>query len=191
MSQSRIQGEYMFNMQEMVAGFKFTADGKFEFFHSYGAIDRTASGTFTVEGKTILLKSDKAAGKDFNVIEQSKLGIGYSLQFKDAETYFINEIRCTFFIGGERHDEYTDQKGLLTVPYPHCDSILVFHPLFPDFVTCIKDDKNENNHFVLTLNPSLAQVSFKGIDFTIEDEITISCMHNYLIPVEGIRFKKQ
>ncbi len=191
MSQTKVAGEYIFSRQEMVAGFKFTEDGKFDFFLSYGAVDRTASGTFKVEGKTIKLKSDKAAGKDFNVIAQFKSGIGYSLKFQDAQAYFLDGIRCTFFIGGERHDEYVDNKGMLTVPYPHSDSIFVFHTLFPDFVTCIKDDKNENNNFTLTLNPSLAQVSFKGIDFTIEDDSTISCMHNYLIPVEGIRFKKQ
>lgn len=191
MSQTQVAGEYIFHKQEMVAGFKFTKDGKFDFFLSYGAVDRNASGTFTVEEKTIKLKSDKVAGKDFNVISQSKSGSGYSLKFQDTEAYFINEIRCSFFIGGVRHDEFTDQEGMVTVGYPHCDSIFVFHPLFPDFVTRIKDDKDENNHFLLTLNPSLSQVSFKGIDFTIEDDSTISCMHNYLLPFEDISFKKE
>lgn len=190
MSQSTIQGEYSFHMQEMVAGFKFSA-GKFDFYYSYGAADRTASGTFTVEGKTIKLKSDKEPGKDFTITNQSKQGDGYTIKFEDANEYFVNYIRCSFFIDGERHDEYTDKHGIVKVNYPHCDSIFVFHELFPDFATCIKDEKNENNNFSLTLNPSLAQVSFKGIDFTIENDTTISCMHNYLMPVEDIKFEKE
>ncbi len=191
MTQTPIEGEYIFNRKEMAAGFKFTADGKFDFFFSYGASDRTAKGTFNVEGKTIKLKSDKPAGKDFTVTAQSKSGTGYSMKFEDADPVFLNEIRCSFFTGGVRKDEYTDQKGELNIDIPTCDSIFVFHPLFADFVTCIKDEKNDNNHFILTLNPSLAEVSFKGIDFKIEDDSTISCMHNYLIPLEDIQFTRQ
>lgn len=191
MTQTHVEGEYIFNRQEMVAGFKFSQDGKFDFFFSYGAADRTATGTFTVEGKTIKLKSDKPAGKDFNVIAQSKSGKGYSIKFEDAEAMFLNEIRCSFFTGGIRKDEYTDEKGELNIDIPPCDSIFVSHPLFADFVTCIKDEKNENNHFTLTLNPSLSKVSFKGIDLTINDDGTLSCIHNYLIPLEDILFEKQ
>lgn len=191
MAQTHIEGEYIFNRQEMVAGFKFTKEGKFDFFCSYGASDRTATGTFIVEGKTIKLKSDKPAGKDFNVKAQSKSGTGYSIKFEDADAIFLNEIRCSFFTGGVRKDEYTDEKGILNMDIPDCDSIFVYHPLFPDFVTCIKEEKNHNNNFVLTLNPSLAQVSFKGIDLTINDDGTLGCIHNYLIPLEDIHFEKQ
>ncbi|MEO6546644.1 MAG: hypothetical protein ABIN94_01540 [Ferruginibacter sp.] len=191
MSQTKVQGEYIFSQREMVAGFTFTEDGKFDFFFSYGAVDRTASGTFTIDKKMIKLQSEKIAGKDFNVISQSKSGTGYSLKFEDPNPVFLDGIRCTFFIGGVTHEEFTDQSGIVNVPYPHCDSIFVLHTLFPDFSTLIKDNKNESNHFVLALNPSLAQVSFKGIDFTIDDDKTISCMHNYFMPIEDIRFKKQ
>lgn len=190
MAQSKFQGEYSFHMQEMVAAFNFTSDGKFEFYYSYGAADRTATGNFTIEGKTIKLKSNKEAGKDFTTTQQSKAGKGFTIKFEDDNKYLLNEIRCSFFIAGVRHDEYTNENGEVKVDYPNCDSIFVFHQLFSDFATLIKDEKNENNNFTLTLNPSLAQVSFKGIDFTIVDDHTISCMHNYLIPLEDIKFKK-
>ena len=184
-------GEYIFNRQEMVAGFKFAENGKFEFFFSYGVVDRMASGTFTVEGKTIKLKSNKIPGKDFNVVTQTKSGTGYTIKVENENNFFVDEILCTFFIGGEKHEEYTDRQGMVTVPYPHCDSIYVQHSLFPDISTLIKDEKNDNNNFVLTLNSSLTQVSFKGIDFTINDDNSISCMHNYFMPLEDIRFKMQ
>jgi hypothetical protein len=50
-----IEGEYYFRRQEMIAVFKFSVTGKFDFFHSYGAIDRNASGTFTIDGDTLKL----------------------------------------------------------------------------------------------------------------------------------------
>lgn len=191
MSQSIVQGEYYFRKMEMVAGFKFSADGKFDFFYSYGAVDRNATGTFEVSGDTIKLKSSKEAGKDFSVVKESKSGKGYTVQFTAPNPYLLNHIRCTFFVGTERVDEYTDNKGQVKVDLPHCDKIYVQHTLFPDIVTLIKDEKNDHNNFTLSLNPSLEQVSFKGIDFKIEDDKTISCYPNYLMEMENIRFIKQ
>ena len=191
MTQSRVQGEYMFNRQEMVAGFDFSADGKFKFFHSYGAVDRTATGTFTVKGDTLILKSNKEAGHDFTVKSQLKEGKGYTVKVEDANKYFLAHIRCSFFIGSERHDEITDAKGEIKVDFAHVDKIYVQHLLFPDIVTLVKDEHNINNSFVLTLNPSLGEISFKGIDFKIIDHGTISCIPNYFMMLEDIKFKKQ
>jgi hypothetical protein len=77
------------------------------------------------------------------------------------------------------------------VDYPHCDKIFVYHALFPDVVTLIKDETNNNNRFILTLNPSLELVSFKGVDLKIESDSTLSCIPNYLMMLENIKFKKQ
>lgn len=191
MSQSTVKGQYIFTRQEMAAGFYFMDNGKFDFFFSYGASDRTASGTFTVEGDTIKLKSDKEPGKDFTIIDQSRETNGYQIVITGAEKFLWKNIRCTFYIGNERHDEFTDIDGEINVDYPHCDKIFVYHTLFPDIVTLIKDETNNNNRFILTLNPTLAQVSFKGIDFKIENDSSISCIPNYLMMLEDIKFKKQ
>lgn len=191
MAQSKVQGEYVFNRQEMVAGFDFSADAKFKFFYSYGAIDRTATGTFTVKGDTLTLKSNKKSGHDFTVKSQSKEGKGYTIKIEDANEYFLANIRCSFFTGKERHDEITDEKGEIKVAFEQVDKIYVQHLLYPDMVTLVKDERNANNRFVLTLNPSLAQVSFQGIDFKINNDKTLSCTSNYFMMLDDIKFKKQ
>ena len=65
-------GEYLFNKMEMAAGFNFTKDGKFQFFYTYGASDRNATGTYTIEGDTLKLHSDKEPGNDFTIDKQTK-----------------------------------------------------------------------------------------------------------------------
>lgn len=191
MSQTPFKGQYIFTRQEMAAGFNFGANGKFDFFFGYGAVDRNATGTFSVVGDTIKLKSNKEPGKDFTIIDQSREANGYQIVVTGSEKYLWKNIRCTFFIGSEMHEVFTDNDGEINVHYPYCDKIYVYHTLFPDMVTLIKDEANNNNRFILTLNPSLEQVSFKGIDFKIENDSTISCIPNYLIMLEGIKFKKQ
>ncbi|MBE7168974.1 MAG: hypothetical protein INR73_00190 [Williamsia sp.] len=191
MTQPKIQGSYTFSRQEMVAGFVFSADTTFEFFYSYGAVDRLASGTFSIKGDILTLQSSKEAGHDFTVKSQSKGDEGYTVRIEDANKYLLRHIRCSFFIGKERYDEVTNEKGEIKVAFEHVDKIYVQHLLFPDIVTLVKDEQNPNKKFVLTLNPSLAQVSFKGIDFTIVDSNAIRCIPNYFMMVDDILFTKQ
>jgi hypothetical protein len=186
-----VQGEYYFSRQEMVAAFNFSADGKFEFFYSYGAVDRSASGTFSVEGDLLKLKSDKEAGKDFTIKTQTKKSNGYTIVFEDPNPYLVNNVLCICLIDGKQKEAYTNSKGEVHLDLPKCDSIYVQHPLFPDVPTLIKDKKNDNNSFTLLLNPSLASVSFKGIDFKIVNDKTITCYPNYFMPIDGIKFVKK
>jgi len=191
MAQTPVLGEYYFRKQEMVAGFNFSADGKFQFFYSYGAIDRNATGTFSVHGDTLQLKSDKEAGKDFKIKMQSKQAKGYTIIFSDPNQFLIKDISCIFLVNGKKQELYSNSKGEAYIDLPNCDTIFVQHPLFPDILSLVKDKKNENNRFILTLNPSLAQVSFKGIDLKIEDGKTLTCIPNYFMDIPKIEFVKQ
>ncbi|MBK9485381.1 MAG: hypothetical protein IPO01_09260 [Chitinophagaceae bacterium] len=191
MSQTKILGEYAFRKTEMIAGFNFTAAGTFQFFFSYGAVDRSAAGTFTVEGNTIKLTSNKEAGKDFTVTAQSKDATGYTINFTHANKYLLQNIYCVFFVNGEKQEAVTDNKGEIHVDLAHCDSIYAKHLLFPDIVTLVKDAGNKNNRFTLALNPSLEQLSFKGIDLTIENDGSLSWLPNYFLEMSGVKFIKQ
>jgi hypothetical protein len=190
MSQS-LQGEYYFRRQEMVAGFTFSAGSKFQFFYSYGAVDRSATGTFYVEGDTLRLKSDKEAGKDFTITEQSKQANGYTITFDHPNKFLLKDILCIFYVDGKKQEVFSDSNGEVHVDLPHCDKIFVQHSLYPDIVTLVKDEKNEHNRFKLKLNPSLEQVSFKGISFKISGDNTITCLPNYFMEMPDIEFVKE
>jgi len=191
MAQSNLQGEYNFRKQEMVAGLNFSADGKFWFYYSYGAVDRHATGAYTVQGDTLHLTSDKEPGKDFTVLNQFKHGFGYTLSFNHPNSYLLKDIRCIFSVNGKNQEAYTDNNGEVHVEIENCDTIYVQHSLYPDIVTTIKDSMNSNNRFTITLNPSLEQVSFKAINFKIENGNNISCLPNYFMEVTDIKFIKQ
>ncbi len=191
MSQTTIQGEYYFRRTEMASGFNFSAEGKFRFFFSYGAVDRSASGSFTVEGEMLKLKSDKEPGKDFSITGQRKQAKGYTLVFSHPNNYLLKNIRCIFTTGGNRQEVCTNDNGEVHIDLPHCDTIYVQHMLYPDIATLVKDKANDNNHFSLSLNPSLEQVSFKGIDLTIVSDKVLTCLPNYFLSMPDIRFVKQ
>ncbi|MFI5185848.1 MAG: hypothetical protein ACHQF0_03940 [Chitinophagales bacterium] len=191
MSQTTIEGEYYFKKMEMASGFNFSKDGTFQFFYTYGAVDRTATGSFTVEGDTLKLKSDKEPGKDFTITDQSKQGNGYSITFRHQNKYLLKNIVCIFVVDGKGQEAYSDENGEVHADLAKCDTIYVVHNLYPDIPTLVKDEKNDNNRFTLELKPSLEQVSFKGIDFMIIDKKTISCLNNYFMDATDIKFVKQ
>ncbi|MFN8280284.1 MAG: hypothetical protein U0V49_08385 [Saprospiraceae bacterium] len=190
MAQPKIQGEYVFRRQEMVSAFNFTEDGKFQFFYSYGAADRNASGSFTIEGDTLKLKSDKAPGRDFIIEQQSKSGSGYQIICKAPNPHLFSTMEGLVFVGDQKLSFESDKNGVVKIDLPHCDKIYVRNRIFPDIPTLVKDEHNTNNRFEVMIQESALQVSFKGIDFKILDENTITCYPNYLIPLEGIEFHK-
>lgn len=191
MAQSSIEGVYRYSHREMVATFTFSSGNQFTFFYSYGAADRYAQGTFTREGNIIKLKSDKEPGKDFTVTHSEKNGKGYRIQFEHPQRQLLQHIRCLVFVGNEQHEFFSDANGVVDIPLTQCSRIYAQHLLYPDVVSVIKEEGDPHNQFKATLNPSLEQVSFKGIDLTIEDEETLSCLPNYFMMIEGIRFYKE
>lgn len=190
MAQTKIAGEYhLRGIHDMAAGLRLTEEGAFEFFYIYGAVDRFARGSYTVEGNVIKLKSDKEAGKDFTVKKASKRTGGYIIKVQDVNPMLAQYVKCIVFNGQEKAVEFMNSKGELHLSTPHADKIYLQHELFPDIATEIKNESNDNNYFEVSLNPSLQQVSFKGIDFKIENQ-TLTCLPNYFMPFEKIKFVK-
>jgi len=183
-------GEYrLTDVREMASAFNFTKDGKFQFFLSYGAMDRSASGTYKIDGDTIKLSSDKEPGKDFDIVSQRKEGSGYVIRIIDPNTILASNVRCIYFVNGAQFEEYSDNNGVININVPACEKIYVQHALYADIASLIKDEANTNNVFELKLKPILEQVSFKGVDLFIDGD-ALTCLPNYFMPMENIRFEK-
>ncbi|HZV70751.1 MAG TPA: hypothetical protein VFG10_14450 [Saprospiraceae bacterium] len=190
MSAQTLNGEYNLHKHEMASGFRFTKDGKFEFYYVYGAVDRSATGTYSVVGDTLKIKSDKEPGKDFPVTKENHKGKGYTIQVTAPNDYLLRNIICFYFIGDVQNVAESDDKGVIHIDAPSVDKLYLQHQLFVDIASLIKDEKNTNNYFEVSLSPSLQFVSFAGIDFIIKgDELT--CLPNYFMPMEDIRYTKE
>jgi hypothetical protein len=65
----------------------------------------------------------------------------------------------------------SDAEGKMHSNLNDCDSVFVFHTLFPDVPTLIKKGAGDrNNYFELGLNPSLAELSFQDFTLSISPE---------------------
>ncbi len=190
MAQKNIVGVYeLRGFHEMASGFKFDPDNTFEFYYVYGAVDRMAKGRYELDGDTIKLQSQKVPGQDFEIKNQKKQGSGFRLTFTAPNVYLLSHIKVVVVNGSNKTEYETNKEGIVTMPENKGDKIYAQHQLFPDIVTLIKDDSNENNQFELALKPSLAEVSFKGIDLFIHDN-ELSMHPNYFMPYDNIVYRK-
>lgn len=190
MSQSHLSGTYeLRGIHDLASAFHFNNDKTFDFYYLYGAVDRVAKGTYEIVGDTVKLKSQKVPGKDFDVTSQKKQGKGYHLVFKAPNTQLLRRIKCIGFNGTAKMEYETDKDGVINIPNMTFDKLYVQHLLFPDIVTQIKDEKNDNNYFELTLKPSLSEVSFKGIDLVIQGD-ELHMLPNYFMQFRDIVYRK-
>ena len=191
MNGQKLNGSYrLIGVHDLASAFEFTPDGKFQYFYIYGVADRNATGTYTIVGDTVKLKSDKEGGKDFPIESQSKKGKGYTLQVKAPNPYLLKHVTALYFVGEEQKVAESDDKGVIHIEDAHVDQIYVRHEIFPDVACLIKDKDNDNNNFVISLSPTLQQVSFVGIDLFKKGD-TLTCLPNYFLPFENIRFVKE
>lgn len=183
-------GIYSFQKQELVASFRFQENGRFDFFYSYGVADRTATGTYTLEDNTVKLNSEKVPGKDFTIVKQEKSGNGFHIKVSDPNPHMAGYVLAIYFVNGQQQVAECNSRQEIIISEPAVEKIYLQHQLFPDIASQIKDEANDANFFEVSLNRSLEQVSFKGIDLTITED-GLTCLPNYLLPMEHILFRKK
>jgi hypothetical protein len=191
MNGQKLNGSYrLVGVHDLASAFEFTLDGKFQYFYIYGVADRNATGTYTIVGDTVKLKSDKEGGKDFPIESQSKKGKGFTIQVKAPNPYLLKHVTAIYLVGEEQKIAESDDKGVIHIEDAHVDQIYVRHEIFPDVACLIKDKDNDNNYFVISLSPTLQQVSFVGIDLFKKGN-TLTCLPNYFLPFDNIQFVKE
>ena len=73
METQELAGEYMVtNLREMATGFLLKPDNSFQFFLTYGALDRYATGQWRREGDTVFFNSGEWSGADFTIVQSEK-----------------------------------------------------------------------------------------------------------------------
>lgn len=166
-----IPGTYLLRgVPETAAGLRFAADHTFEFFFSYGAADRYASGTYTQKDSIIILNGDKIPGKDFTVSKSSKQGSVTTIKVNAPNELLKDKIICIFYKNGQPELNYTDRNGI-SVYTSRADSVQLVHPLYPDEPTVIAflSFPEDHNFFELSLQPEMEQLSFLQIPVEIKE----------------------
>ena len=174
--QPNLPGEYFIqNVREMASGFLLKPDQTFQFFFTYGALDRFASGQWKQEGDKVILESRPWSGADFLLLESrpGRAGEeeeeGIVIQLDPPNPMLAAYLQVS--LSGGAPDSWIQfrQHGYLHLPPQEFDSVSLFFEFCPERFTKLPVPAG---HTVLTIRPqeSLFELYLQRFELSMDPE---------------------
>jgi len=169
-AQKNITGEYYLQgVMETASGFKLNGDSTFEFFFSYGALDRYGSGKWSMNKDSIILNSKPSPGKDFKLANSITSTNKFSIiKIEDSNTDLYRFVYCRVKTATEDSIFSFENDGNLVLPFA-ADSIEFLSELCPERSSVFAIDKSP---MIYTFNfqPWILEVFFNQTAFHFKDD---------------------
>lgn len=168
---SSMQGEYYLRgVMETASGFKLNPDSTFEFFYTYGALDRYGSGTWKQVNGSIIFDSRPQPQKDFALIKSEKAtGDFTTIRIIDNNEMILRYVDAILKNGNSYIEKSTDNKGMIRIPKQPLDSVALLFRLCPDRFSGFPVADATHNYFEFRFEPWIAEVFFKNFSLKMEN----------------------
>ncbi|HRH60997.1 MAG TPA: hypothetical protein PL045_10535 [Chitinophagaceae bacterium] len=174
-AQSSISGEYYLRgVMETASGFKLNDDSTFQFFFSYGALDRYGQGTWAVHDGKIIFNSKPYPGKDFKLVSSAADKNDFTTVIIQSPNKMIfNYVHCLVFTNGQAEIYDADSDGIIQLPGRNADSIHIVSELSSERMSDFAIDNTAHNVFTFSIEQWIAEVFFNNFSLAIhENELT-------------------
>ncbi|GAB2828446.1 hypothetical protein [Ferruginibacter profundus] len=157
---------YLQGVMETASGFKLNTDNSFEFFFSYGALDRSGAGHWKQEGNTIIFNSNKQQ-QDYTLLQSKKIPAkGITLQISGSNAQ-VNQLLYAIVKSGTKEETVkADSNGRMHFNMPAADSVVLLFEWCPDKRSVFAINNTAHNFFEFSIQPSLPDVVFSN--FTLQ-----------------------
>lgn len=168
-------GEYLLdNVREIASGFLLNPDNSFQFFFSYGVLDRQSRGTWKQEGNSIIFNSGNWPGADFTIVKSRKgndADEGIIVELDPPNPMLAAYLQLSLARGEENSWIQFRQHGHLQLPLQEFDSIAVRFEFCPErfSILPVKEGhtfftiRPEQSLFELYLNNFILQYTAGGL----------------------------
>jgi hypothetical protein len=164
---------YLHSVKETASGFKLTTDGSFQFFFTYGALDRYGSGKWTLEKDIVTLQSRPWSGKDFALLNSSVSGRGTTVKITDKNPIFQKHVFASIKNGEDGSWQSTDAGGEIHFPGNEASVITLAFEFCPERFTFFPIENKEHNYFEFHLEPWIMEVFFNGFPLKTKRHVLI------------------
>lgn len=168
-TQPTITGVYQLRgVMEMASAILLKHDSSFEFYFSYGAIDRNGSGKWHWNEKdsTIVLNTPAADRhtSDYSLYSSRKeAGNLSTFRMADENPYLIRYTQFRIYTDKDTIEGGTDEKGFFTMPQQPVKKIELLFELCPERFSTIEIKDNSHNYFEFRLEPWITEVYFNNV----------------------------
>ena len=157
-----IAGEYsLTGVMETASGIVLNKDSTFQFYFSYGALDRSGSGRWSVHDNNIILNSKPYPGYDFKIVKRLKTTDTFTtVKIEDLNLNLYQLVYCKANGAGGSMVYDADAKGLITLPNI-ADSIHILSELCPERITSFAAD-SRSNYYIINFEPWVREIFFNS-----------------------------
>ena len=161
---------YLRGVMEMASGFKLNPDSTFEFFFSYGALDRSGKGTWQQNGNQVTFVSNQEKGKDFSLISSSSVvNEAVKIKIVDANPSLRSNVYALLQSGDKRLEEITDKNGEISFPVTKVDSITLILEFCPEKAFLFTNSQPLHNSFEFRIEKNIMEVFFDHLVLTLNE----------------------
>ncbi len=162
-AQKDMPGEYsLTSVMETASGLLLKEDSTFQFYFSYGALDRYGSGKWSVHDNVVILDSKPYPGKDFKLMtstfEKNK-PVTITIEGQNSNLYRLVYCRIKTPTGDSIIN--ADEAGMMVLPYPVI-SFQLLCELCSERISSFAIDSEKYNNYVFNFEPWITEVFFKA-----------------------------
>lgn len=160
---NKVAGVYnLTSVMETASGFKLNPDSTFEFYFSYGALDRYGSGNYQVKNGSILFNSKPYSGKDFRLVDSTANENNFTtIRIHDENPAFYSFVYCVLKTPGGDSLINANEEGIISLPVK-IDTITLMFELSPERASTFVVNSKKANNYTFNFEPWALEVFFKN-----------------------------
>ena len=175
-AQDSIPGDYyMHGVMETASGFQINADSTFQFFYSYGALDRYGKGTWRLmNDSTIVFNSEKRPPLDFKLVKHEQRKDDFvTVEITDPNKNLLRYIAGGIKTDSGAEDIQTNNNGIAQIKRQCVDSIALVFTICPDRYSIFPVTNKDDNYFLFQFEPWIATVFFENFTLTFKNNMLL------------------
>ncbi len=184
-----IPGEYYLQgVRETSSGFLLNPDGTFQFFFSYGALDRYGSGKWAITDDQLVLNGLAKPLHDFALVESNRVDDqNVTIRIKDNNPSLPKYVYASLQKGDEGSWLPATNEGIVRFPKQEVESISLLFEFCPERFSVFTIGEKDHNDFIFRFEPWIVEVFL--VDFRLQiDEDGLVGQHPLM---EGVDYRYQ
>jgi len=165
-----VEGEYYLRgVMETASGFKLNPDASFEFFFSYGALDRSGTGTWEKKDNRVVFNSPPAKGQNFALVKNKMINDeNITIKIVDSNPNFLPYVYGIVKSGAQTLEAVTDKNGEIRFAKQPVDSIVLMFEFAPERAAIFAFNNPTDNYFEFRFEPWILDVVFEDLTLRLD-----------------------
>ena len=169
-SQNSVSGEYYLRGAgpEIASGFMLKPDSTFQFFFSYGALDREGEGKYSLDNNHVIFNSRPKPSTEFELIKNKIVSSDSTfIKIIDNNAVLVRYIVALLKFADTTIEENANEVGEIIVAKKGVESISLKLEFCPEKNSVFKVAQGEN-YFQFKMKPTIMEVFFENFQLALD-----------------------